>query len=272
MAKAQVYGKRRIGVKRKGSWSLWFKRNWVLGVLACVAVAGAVLSVLLLFEPCEKKTTYETHYVKTLESVTTYETRAVVRNVSRVVNVTTTRDVVVYETVAVPVEVNVTRNVSVVKNVTTESTVEEEVTAKAPVDAVVALDSSASVDDANWLKANAAARVLLASLRSDLDDVASAFAVWANDGAIRQELAPLASAAAAEALPDAARLPSPPESPSSSGGCIVAFKGTARRCPRRRRPRRSAGRSSTTPGTARSGARRASSRPFRAGVSSSRAS
>ena len=42
--------------RRKGSCSLWLKRNWVLMSLVGLALASAALSVLLYLEPCDKKT------------------------------------------------------------------------------------------------------------------------------------------------------------------------------------------------------------------------
>ena len=57
MARA-VYGGKRIGSSRKGTCSLWLKRNWLLIGLLMLALWGLVLSVLLFLEPCDKKTKF----------------------------------------------------------------------------------------------------------------------------------------------------------------------------------------------------------------------
>ena len=67
--------------RRKGSCSLWLKRNWVLMSLLGLALASAALSVLLYLEPCDKKTQYDTHNTSTIVNVTSYENRSVLENV-----------------------------------------------------------------------------------------------------------------------------------------------------------------------------------------------
>ena len=67
--------------RRKGSCSLWLKRNWVLMSLVGLALASAALSVLLYLEPCDKKTQYDTHNTTTVVNVTSYENRTVLENV-----------------------------------------------------------------------------------------------------------------------------------------------------------------------------------------------
>ena len=46
---------RRVGTRRRGTRALWLKRNWLLMLLAVLAVVGVFLSVALLFEPCDEK-------------------------------------------------------------------------------------------------------------------------------------------------------------------------------------------------------------------------
>ena len=67
--------------RRKGSCSLWLKRNWVLMSLVGLAAASAALSVLLYLKPCDKKTEYTTHNTTTVVNLTTYENRTVLENV-----------------------------------------------------------------------------------------------------------------------------------------------------------------------------------------------
>ena len=67
--------------RRKGSCSLWLKRNWVLMSLVGLAAASAALSVLLYLEPCDKKTQYDTQNITTVVNVTSYENRTVLENV-----------------------------------------------------------------------------------------------------------------------------------------------------------------------------------------------
>jgi len=66
--------------RRKGSCSLWLKRNWVLMSLVGLAAASAALSVLLYLKPCDKKTEYTTHNTSTIINVTSYENRTVLEN------------------------------------------------------------------------------------------------------------------------------------------------------------------------------------------------
>ena len=67
--------------RRKGTCSLWLKRNWVLLALFALALASAGLSIALFIEPCEKKTSYETTNTTTVVNMTTYENRTVLENV-----------------------------------------------------------------------------------------------------------------------------------------------------------------------------------------------
>ena len=67
--------------RRKGSCSLWLKRNWVLMSLVGLAAASAALSVLLYLEPCDKKTEYTTHNTTSVINVTSYANRTVLENV-----------------------------------------------------------------------------------------------------------------------------------------------------------------------------------------------
>ena len=66
--------------RRKGSYSLWLKRNWVLLSLLGLALASAALSVLLYLEPCDKKTQYDTQNITTVVNVTSYENITVMEN------------------------------------------------------------------------------------------------------------------------------------------------------------------------------------------------
>ena len=66
--------------RRKGSCSLWLKRNWVLMSLVGLAAASAALSVLLYLEPCDKKTQYDTHNTTTVVNLTSYENITVLEN------------------------------------------------------------------------------------------------------------------------------------------------------------------------------------------------
>ena len=67
--------------RRKGTSSLWLKRNWLLIALFALALASAGLSIALFIEPCEKKTSYETTNITTVVNLTTYENRTVLENV-----------------------------------------------------------------------------------------------------------------------------------------------------------------------------------------------
>ena len=66
--------------RRKGSCSLWLKRNWVLMSLVGLAAASAALSVLLYLEPCDKKREYTTHNTTSVINVTSYANRTVLEN------------------------------------------------------------------------------------------------------------------------------------------------------------------------------------------------
>ena len=194
MARA-VYGTRRIGKGRKGTCSLWLKRNWLLMIMVLMAIAGVVLSILLFLEPCDKKTKYDTTNVTSIQNVTTVVNATTVENVTSYFNETHAYNVTSYF------------NETHAYNVTTEVMVEVEVSQQQAVDVVVALDSSNSVSADGWTDENAAARTLLRGLRNDLEsDMAAGLSVWANDGVVRMELAAVADADAVDAY-DADRVP-----------------------------------------------------------------
>ena len=67
--------------RRKGTSSLWLKRNWLLIALFALALASAGLSIALFIKPCDKKTEYTTHNTTTVVNLTTYENRTVLENV-----------------------------------------------------------------------------------------------------------------------------------------------------------------------------------------------
>ena len=67
--------------RRKGTSSLWLKRNWLLLALFALALASAGLSIALFIEPCEKKTSYETTNTTTVVNITSYENITVLENV-----------------------------------------------------------------------------------------------------------------------------------------------------------------------------------------------
>ena len=67
--------------RRKGTSSLWLKRNWLLVALFALALASAGMSVRLYIVPCEKKTEYTTHNTTSVINVTSYENRTVLENV-----------------------------------------------------------------------------------------------------------------------------------------------------------------------------------------------
>ena len=66
--------------RRKGTSSLWLKRNWVLLALFALALASAGMSVRLFIVPCEKKTEYTTHNTSTIVNVTSFENVSVLEN------------------------------------------------------------------------------------------------------------------------------------------------------------------------------------------------
>ena len=66
--------------RRKGTSSLWLKRNWLLVALFALALASAGMSVRLFIVPCEKKTEYTTHNTSTIVNVTSFENRSVLEN------------------------------------------------------------------------------------------------------------------------------------------------------------------------------------------------
>ena len=67
--------------RRKGTSSLWLKRNWLLIALFALALASAGLSIRLFIVPCEKKTEYTTHNTSTIVNITTFENVSVLENV-----------------------------------------------------------------------------------------------------------------------------------------------------------------------------------------------
>ena len=69
---------------KKASCGVWMKRNWVLLGLVALAVAGVVLSILLLFEPCKEKT----------ETVKVNQTRVIETNYNATVQVNVTRSLI----------------------------------------------------------------------------------------------------------------------------------------------------------------------------------
>ena len=66
--------------RRKGTSSLWLKRNWLLLALFALALASAGLSIRLYIVPCEKKTEYTTHNTSTIVNVTSFENVSVLEN------------------------------------------------------------------------------------------------------------------------------------------------------------------------------------------------
>ena len=67
--------------RRKGTSSLWLKRNWLLVALFALALASAGLSIRLFIVPCEKKTEYTTHNTSTIVNLTSFENITVLENV-----------------------------------------------------------------------------------------------------------------------------------------------------------------------------------------------
>ena len=67
--------------RRKGTSSLWLKRNWLLVALFALALASAGLSIRLYIVPCDKKTSYETTNITTVVNLTSYENVTVLENV-----------------------------------------------------------------------------------------------------------------------------------------------------------------------------------------------
>ena len=67
--------------RRKGTSSLWLKRNWLLIALFALALASAGLSIRLFIVPCEKKTEYTTHNTSMIINVTSFENVTVLENV-----------------------------------------------------------------------------------------------------------------------------------------------------------------------------------------------
>ena len=67
--------------RRKGTSSLWLKRNWLLVALFALALASAGMSVRLYIVPCDKKTSYETTNTTTVVNLTSYENVTVLENV-----------------------------------------------------------------------------------------------------------------------------------------------------------------------------------------------
>ena len=90
--------------RRKGTSSLWLKRNWLLVALFALALASAGMSVRLFIVPCDKKTSYETTNTTTIVNLTSYFNQTVLENV------TVTETVLQLENVTT--RENVTREIS----------------------------------------------------------------------------------------------------------------------------------------------------------------
>ena len=129
---------------RPASCATWAKRNWVLLGLVGLAIAGIVLSVLLLFEPCKRSTAYEKHNATSLVDVV----KNVTKTVERKVNVTV--ETLVNETTMVTTKVNTTTEVTTYK----------------PYRASLLLDASKSVSAEEWVELKAAAGALASATRS----------------------------------------------------------------------------------------------------------
>ena len=67
--------------RRKGTCSLWLKRNWLLLALFALALASAGLSIRLFIVPCDQKTSYETTNITTIVNMTSYFNQTVLENV-----------------------------------------------------------------------------------------------------------------------------------------------------------------------------------------------
>lgn len=123
--------------RRKGTIAIWFKRNWLLVCLAGLAIAGIVLSFMLLFTPCEKKTHYKYANITEIVNMSVPYNQTINRTINTTINQTTnvTRNVTTnYTTNATfNVTVNVTTNetVLVAYNVTVNGTVSFNVTVNA---------------------------------------------------------------------------------------------------------------------------------------------
>ena len=183
--------------RRKGTCSLWLKRNWVLLALFALALASAGLSIRLYIVPCDEKTSYETTNTTTIVNVTSYFNETVLENVTVTETVLQLENVTTTENVTYDVNVSYTYLVNVTK----------EYTSQQPVDVVIALDASHSVSDSSWAAENQAGRELLRGLRDSLTgDLRAGVAVWANDGAVRQTLTEV-DEDTVDAMADFARLP-----------------------------------------------------------------
>ena len=90
--------------RRKGTSSLWLKRNWLLVALFALALASAGMSVRLFIVPCDKKTSYETTNTTNIVNVTSYF------NQTRLENVTVTETVLQLENITT--SENVTKEIS----------------------------------------------------------------------------------------------------------------------------------------------------------------
>ena len=132
--------------RRQGSWGIWLKRNWVLLSFIGLAIAGVVLSVLLFFEPCDKKTetTYETVNRTVNVSMPYNFTTNVTQNVTTIYTSVSTYNETVRYNATVNVTVNVTRDVA--HNVT----VTRNLTLRQPFQSTFVLDCSLSVSASAW--------------------------------------------------------------------------------------------------------------------------
>ena len=107
-----IYKRRPLIIIRKGSYSLWFKRNWFLLALISFAFSGICLSILLLFEPCEEK--IEIYYTNSsyIVNETFYENKTIVKNITNYENITFIDNVTIYENVSSFDTFNMTYNVT----------------------------------------------------------------------------------------------------------------------------------------------------------------
>ena len=96
--------------RRKGTYALWLKRNWLLGALFGLALASAVFSVGLFIEPCDKRTSYETTNTTSVVNVTSYENRTLLENVTVYETITELENVTTRENVSVAINETVAYN------------------------------------------------------------------------------------------------------------------------------------------------------------------
>ena len=148
---------------RRAPCSVWVKRNWVLISFIGLAVTGAVLSILLLFEPCDKETKTTVLNRTSVLNVTYNETRLL--NVTR--NVTSAFNVTRLENATRVANVTSVFNETVVSNVTTYANSTVNATYYKPFHASLLLDASKSVSAEEWVAVKSAA-VALANVTAGL--------------------------------------------------------------------------------------------------------